>query len=50
MARRGDDDIRCDPCAAFIFVGGRSAWIVGALPRVHTGFAMTLYLHPPRVL
>ena len=36
--------------AAFITVGGRSAWFVGALLlMVYLVFAMTLYLLPPRV-
>jgi Ca2+:H+ antiporter len=36
-------------CAAFITVGGRSAWFVGALLLiVYLVFAMTLYLLPPR--
>jgi Ca2+:H+ antiporter len=36
-------------CAAFITVGGRSAWFVGALLlMVYLVFAMTLYLVPPR--
>jgi Ca2+:H+ antiporter len=36
-------------CAAFITVGGRSAWFVGVLLlMVYLVFAMTLYLLPPR--
>jgi len=36
--------------AAFITVGGRSAWFVGVLLlMVYLIFAMTLYLLPPRV-
>jgi Ca2+:H+ antiporter len=37
-------------CAAFITVGGRSAWFVGVLLlMVYLVFAMTLYLLPPQV-
>jgi Ca2+:H+ antiporter len=36
-------------CAAFITVGGRSAWFVGVLLlMVYLVFAMTLYLLPPQ--